>query len=130
MVVPQSQAAFNAYKSIRGSLALPDGNAKLLAVSAKNGTPYALNDGLTSVLPLWTQQNLAVVANVGMLVQPTSRPQYLAGSASVPTNLFSHRSEEIAMQAGNPFGSGGTGWGGRHARSGRCLERGSGFPAL
>jgi len=60
MVVPQSQAAFNAYKSIRGSLALPDGNAKLVPVSAKNGTPYALNDGLTSIVPLWAQQNLAV----------------------------------------------------------------------
>src|SRR5450432_590200 len=51
MVVPQAQAAFNAYKSIRGTLALPDGNAKLVSVSAKNGTPYALNDGLTSIVP-------------------------------------------------------------------------------
>src|SRR5579872_733001 len=39
MVVPQSQSAFNAYRTIRGSLALPDGNAKLLPVTAKNGTP-------------------------------------------------------------------------------------------
>ena len=33
MVVPQTQTQFNAYKTIRGSLALPDGNAKLLPVS-------------------------------------------------------------------------------------------------
>src|SRR5882724_2413527 len=59
MVVPQSQAAFNAYKAIRGSLALPDGNAKLLPVSASNGTPYALNDGLAAIAPLWAQQKLA-----------------------------------------------------------------------
>src|SRR2546423_15118107 len=61
MVVPQSQTAFNAYKSIRGSLALPDGNAKLLPVTASNGTPYALTDGLASIHPLWAQQKLAVV---------------------------------------------------------------------
>src|SRR5689334_3516574 len=55
MLVPQSQSAFNAYKTIRGSLSLPDGNAKLLPVTAKDGTPYALNDGLSSLAPLWGQ---------------------------------------------------------------------------
>src|SRR5437763_13224504 len=102
MVVPQSQAAYNAYKAIRGSLALPDGNAKLLPVTAQNGTPYALTDGLAAIQPLWAQQKLAVVANVGMLVQPTSRAQYLAGTATVPTNLFSHADQVIQIQAGNP----------------------------
>lgn len=129
MVVPQTQAAFNAYKAIRGSLALPDGNAKLLQVSARNGTPYALNDGLTSVFPLWAQQKLAAVANVGMLVQPTTRPQYLAGTASVPTNLFSHADQVIAMQAGNPFGSGGTGWAGRIADAVQAMNGPASFPA-
>jgi uncharacterized protein (DUF1501 family) len=129
MVVPQTQSAFNAYKSIRGSLALPDGNAKLLSVSAKNGTPYALNDGLTSIFPLWGQQKLAAVANVGMLVQPTSRPQYLAGTATVPTNLFSHADQQIAMQAGNAFGSGGTGWAGRIADAVQPMNGSSSFPA-
>ena len=51
MLVPQSPAAFNAYKTIRGSLALPDGNAKLLPVSAVDGTPYALTGGLYSRSP-------------------------------------------------------------------------------
>jgi uncharacterized protein (DUF1501 family) len=129
MVVPQSQSAFNAYKAIRGSLALPDGNAKLLAVTAGNGTPYALNDGLASVHPLWAQQKLAAVANVGMLVQPTSRPQYLAGTAAVPTNLFSHADQVIAMQAGNAFGSGGTGWAGRVADAVQSMNGAASFPA-
>jgi len=128
MVVPQSQTAYNAYKTIRGSLALPDGNAKLLPVTAQNGTPYALTDGLSSIQPLWAQQKLAVVANVGMLVQPTTRTQYLAGSA-VPTNLFSHADQVIAMQAGNPFGSGGTGWAGRVADAVQSMNGAASFPA-
>ena len=78
MLIPQSQAAFNAYKAMRGSLALPDSNAKLLPISAADGTPYALTDGLASIAPLWAQKKLAAVANVGMLVQPTTRQQYLA----------------------------------------------------
>jgi uncharacterized protein (DUF1501 family) len=129
MVVPQSQSAFNAYKAIRGSLALPDGNAKLIPVTAKNGTSYALNDGLATLAPLWGQGKLAAVANVGMLVQPTSRPQYLAGTATVPTNLFSHADQVIQMQAGNPNGSGGTGWAGRVADAVQSMNGASSFPA-
>lgn len=127
MVIPQSAAGFNAYKSIRGSLALPDGNAKLLPITAKDGTPYAVTDGLALIQPLWAQGKLAVVANVGMLVQPTTRTQYLAGS-TVPTNLFSHADQQIAMQAGNPFGSGGTGWAGRVADAVQPMNGASSFP--
>src|SRR6185369_5736052 len=129
MVVPQSQTAYNNYKAIRGSLALPDGNAKLLPVTAKNGTPYALTDGLASIQPLWAQGKLATVANVGMLVQPTTRAQYTGGSVSLPTNLFSHADQQIAMQAGNPFGSGGTGWAGRVADAVASMNGAATFPA-
>src|SRR5712691_10675707 len=128
MVVPQTPSAYNAYQSIRGSLALPDGNAKLLPVSASNGTLYALNDGLASIVPLWAQQELAAVANVGMLVQPTGRQQYLAGTATVPTNLFSHADQVIQMQAANPNGSGGTGWAGRVADAVQSMNGASSFP--
>jgi uncharacterized protein (DUF1501 family) len=129
MVVPQTQSEYNAYKSIRGTLALPDNNAKLLPVSALNGTPYALSDGLASIQPLWAQQKLAAVANVGMLVQPTSRAQYLAGTATVPTNLFSHSDQVIQMQAANPNGSGGTGWAGRVADAVQSMNGAASFPA-
>src|ERR1043166_2192603 len=60
MVIPQTSSEYNAYKSIRGSLALPDTNAKLLPVTAKNGTPYALTDGLALIHPFWAQNKLAV----------------------------------------------------------------------
>lgn len=129
MVIPQSQTPFNAYKSIRGSLALPDGNAKLLPITTRNGTPYAFTDGLTSIAPLWASGQLAVVANVGMLVGPTTRAQYLAGSTSLPTNLFSHADQVIAMQAGNPYGSGGTGWAGRIADQVQPMNGAASFPA-
>jgi uncharacterized protein (DUF1501 family) len=128
MVVPLDANPYNAYKAIRGSLALPDGNAKLLPVSAVNGAAYGLNDGLTAIQPLWAQQKLAAVANVGMLVQPTTRTQYLGGAVTVPTNLFSHADQVIQMQAGNPNGSGGTGWAGRVADAVQTLNGASSFP--
>lgn len=129
LIVPQTQAEYNAYKSIRGSLALPDVSAKLLPVtSAANGTPYALTDGLTLIHPLWAQGKLAVVANVGMLVQPTTRAQYLANAVPLPTNLFSHSDQTVQMQAGVPTSSASTGWAGRVADAVSPLNAGKSFP--
>jgi len=129
MVVPQSSAEFTAYRNARGSLSLPDGNTILLPITATNGTPYALNSGLTSIHPLWAQQKLAVVANVGMLVQPTTRAQYLANAAPVPTNLFSHSDQILSMQSGAPTSGIGTGWAGRVADAVNGLNGSSSFPS-
>ena len=129
LIVPQTQSEYNAYKSIRGSLALPDTNVKLLPVTAaKTNTPYALSDGLALIHPFWAQNKLAVVANVGMLVQPTSRQQYQANAVPLPTNLFSHADQQVQMQAGIPSSSASTGWAGRVADAVAPMNAGKSFP--
>lgn len=128
LLVPQTQSEYNAYKGIRGSLALPDTNVKLLPVSAADGTPYALTDGLALIQPFWAQRKLAVVANVGMLVQPTSQQQYQANAVPLPTNLFSHADQTIQMQAGIPSSSASTGWAGRVADAVAPMNAGKSFP--
>ncbi len=129
MLIPQSASQFNAYKAARGSLALPDNNAKLLAITPTNGIPYAFNDGLAAVHPLWAQGKLAAVANVGNIVQPTSRAQYLSAAVNLPTNLFSHSDQIVQMQTAAAGGSSGTGWAGRVADSVNNLNGASTFPA-
>lgn len=128
-IVPLTQADFNSYKAGRGSLALPDNNGALLQVATPEGTPFGLNPGLTAIHPLWAQGKLAVLANAGMLVQPTSRAQFLANSVPVPTNLFSHSDQVQQRQSGIPSTSGGTGWGGRAADALHMLNGASTFPA-
>lgn len=128
MIVPLSGPGLTAYRAARGSLALPDGSATLLPVSAKDGTPYGLNSGLAALHPLWAQGRLAAIANMGMLVKPTTRPQYLGATVGLPSNLFSHSDQTIAMQAGNPYGSGGSGWAGRVADATRAKNAASTFP--
>lgn len=129
MVVPQETNAYATYRSARRALSLPDGNTRLLPVNTRAGSAYAFNDGLNAVAPLWEQQRLAVVANVGMLVQPTTRAEYLARSVPLPTNLFSHSDQIIAKQAGDPFGSAGSGWVGRIADAVGNLNGAARFPA-
>lgn len=128
MIVPLSGSAMTAYRGARGSLALPDGDTAVLPVSTKNGTPYGLNGGLASLHPLWAQGKMAAVANLGMLVRPTTRSQYLGATVGLPTNLFSHSDQMVAMQAGDPYGSGGSGWAGRIADATRSLNAASTFP--
>ncbi len=129
LLVPQSAAQFNAYKAARGGLALPDNSAKLLPITPPSGVPYALSDGLADIHPLWAQGKLATVANVGNIVQPTTRAQYLNASVNVPSNLFSHSDQMVQMQTAVPGGSSGTGWAGRAADSVQSLNGNSTFPA-
>lgn len=128
MIVPMNGPESTAYRSIRGSLSIPDGNTQVLPVTARNGVPYGLNSGLASVHPLWSQGKLAVVANMGMLVRPTTRSQYINASVGLPSNLFSHSDQVLQMQAGDPNGSGGTGWAGRIADATRSLNGSATFP--
>jgi len=130
MVVPLTQADYDAYRAARGGLALPDVSARLLAVESNaDGKPYGLNDGLTAIHPLWAQGKLAVVANMGNLVKPTTRAEYLANANPVPTNLFSHSDQMAQMQSGYPNTGGGTGWAGRVADAANGLNGAATFPA-
>ncbi|MCC7373753.1 MAG: DUF1501 domain-containing protein [Verrucomicrobiales bacterium] len=129
-IVPLTQSEFNAYKSARGSLALPDNNGPMVQVQdVLNGTPYGLNPGLLPLAPLWNSGKLGVLANVGMLVKPVTRGQYLANGVPVPTNLFSHSDQIQQMQAAIPSSSAGTGWGARAADQVVAMNGGSAFPA-
>ena len=127
-IVPLTQAQFNLYKAARGTLSLPDSNGALQQVVTTGGTPYGLNPGLAALTPLWNQGKFGVLANVGNLVQPVTRAQYLANSAQVPTNLFSHADQVQQMQSGIPSPAGGTGWGGRAADQVQILNGTNGFP--
>ncbi|MFO1226508.1 DUF1501 domain-containing protein [Roseateles sp.] len=129
MLVPMEAKAYAAYRGIRGGLALPDGTAQLLNVATPGGVPYGLNSGLTAIAPLWGQGKLAAVANVGPLAAPTTRAQVLAGSGSLPSNLYSHSDQILQAQAGNATGSGGTGWAGRTADALVARNGSSRFPA-
>ena len=129
LIVPQEADHFNSYRAIRRGLALPDSNGALLPIAARTGVPFAFHPGLAALHPLWAGGQLACVANVGMLAAPTSRAAYQARSVQLPTNLFSHSDQVIQKQAGDPNGSGGTGWIGRIADVTSGLNGVSRFPA-
>jgi uncharacterized protein (DUF1501 family) len=76
-VIPMDDASYKAYTSIRGSLALPtsESDADGHSISAR---PTRFHGKLAEVASLFSSKELAVVANVGSLVQPLTRAQYQA----------------------------------------------------
>jgi uncharacterized protein (DUF1501 family) len=63
---------------------------------------------------LWAQKRLAVLANVGTLITPTTKAQFNAKSVPIPQALGSHNDQQSAWQSGAIDGAQ-TGWGGRLA---------------
>ncbi len=99
------------YAKARGPLAIPQ--AQLLQLGGA-GSNFALNPNLPDIQTLFNNKNAALVTNVGTLMEPTTRAQYLAG-ATVPTNLFSHTDQQLEWQNAAQSGVTPTGWAGRIA---------------
>lgn len=114
MIVPMDDANYKAYQSIRSTLALS--TSELTApVTSASGEPYSFHGKLPDLASLFASKELAVVANVGPLVQPVTRAQYQAQNQPLPNNLFSHADQQQAWQTSIAQGHAGTGWAGRAA---------------
>jgi uncharacterized protein (DUF1501 family) len=129
-VVPYDQASYDAYAALRGPIALA---RDTLAATVLNplaglagGRQYALNPNLAPLLPLFDAGRLAVMLNVGTLIQPTSKTNYTNRSVPLPPKLFSHNDQQSFWQASNPEGAT-SGWGGR---IGDLLQSGNGAATL
>ncbi|HZS56004.1 MAG TPA: DUF1501 domain-containing protein [Bryobacteraceae bacterium] len=114
MVVPVDDTNFRAYSSIRGSLALTAAELTPTVYAATGNAPYAFHGDLAELASMFSNKELAVVANVGSLLQPTTRAQYQA-QQSLPLNLFSHSDQQLQWQTSVASGHSATGWAGRAA---------------
>lgn len=129
LIVPNDVAGYQNYATTRVNLALPQNS--LLPVIAKTGqVPYGLHPQLAGLQNLFTGGQLAVLANVGTLAQPTTRAQYLNRTATLPANLFSHSDQQQQWQTAQFDGLGRTGWAGRTADRLQTLNAGALFPPI
>jgi uncharacterized protein (DUF1501 family) len=109
-LVPYDTAGYGNYATIRGPLAIAQ-NTLLPLTPAPN---FALNPNLPDIQTLFNNKNAAIVTNVGTLVEPTTRAQFIANQ-SLPSNLFSHPDQQLEWQNAAQSGSTPTGWAGRIA---------------
>lgn len=113
MIVPIDTTGYANYAALRSTLALPQD--QLLPLAVASGTPsYGFHPALPGLQSLWGSGQLAVVANVGTLVQPLTKAQYLSSTSAKPESLFSHIDQQHQWQASvSSTSSSNTGWGGR-----------------
>lgn len=111
-VLPNNNTAYQSPEAWGGVLPIATLNPNPVppATNASART-FGLNPHLSAVLPLWNGGRLAIAANVGPLIQPTTKAQYRARSAPLPANLMSHNDQQSTWQAGAAEGAR-RGWGG------------------
>jgi len=129
-LVPYDNAGYATYAAQRPGLAYAQSaltsTALVPATPLPNGAQYALAPELAKLLPLFDAGRMAVMLNVGTLVQPTTKAQYQTNSVPLPPKLLSHNDQQSYWQAAFPEGAT-SGWGGR---IGDLLQSGNGTAAL
>lgn len=115
MLVPRNNTHYNEYATTRSNLALPQGELLPLNFTDGNGKQFGLHPAMPEVQGLFNDNKLAFVSNVGTLVEPTTKAQYLNGSVSVPLGLLSHADQIQQWQTSLPQTRSSKGWGGRMA---------------
>jgi uncharacterized protein (DUF1501 family) len=127
---PYDQGSYNAYQAQRSALAYArtDLAATVLnpVTALPGGRQFALSPSLAPLLPVFNGGRMAVMLNVGTLIQPTTKAQYTAKSVPLPPKLFSHNDQQSFWQASNPEGAN-SGWGGR---IGDLMQSGNGNSTL
>lgn len=73
---------------------------------------FAINPLMPLTQSLFSQGSLGFLANVGPLLSPLTKAQYLANSPSTPPRLYSHSDQQATWQSGQVAGTGASGWGG------------------
>lgn len=116
-IVPYDAAGYRAYRTARTDIALTRESLHATALPANDnqvGTQFALAPGLSALKPLYDQGKLAILLNIGPLIVPTTKAQYLGAQVPLPPKLFSHNDQQSYWQALAPEGAA-SGWAGRMA---------------
>ncbi len=110
-VVPLGSAQYAGYANARQELTLPVN--QLLPINDASQGQFGFHFSMPEMQALYNQGQVAVLANVGMLVQPTLYANQSQANFPLPLQLRSHADQVVQMQTGQPDASMNTGWGGR-----------------
>lgn len=107
---------FSAYS---GSADFARTRSNLLELDVRNptdfgGRRFALAPGMEELQALFASGELALVGNVGPLIEPTDRDSFSNATVELPPRLFSHNDQQSTWMALGVEGAQ-LGWGGRFA---------------
>lgn len=130
LIIPTIPGEWSSYANIRTPvLAIPntDGGpatAQALTPINSDGHSYGLHPAAIELAQMFNNDNpldsnylgkASAIFNVGSLVYPMTKAQYIANSVQKPPQLFSHSDQVSQWQTSIPDQPPSTGWGGRMA---------------
>jgi uncharacterized protein (DUF1501 family) len=116
-VIPYDTANFNAYTTARAGLTrlqtdLLPLTPELPLIGVNAGRQFALPIEMAPLKTIWDAGKMAIMANVGPLIVPTTKAQFQNAQVPLPPKLFSHNDQQSVWQASMPEGAR-QGWGGK-----------------
>jgi len=127
-ILPYDQTNFDRLAALRSGLFeaynVGSGNssrdrANLIELAPDNGADFgtrkfALPPQMSGMAEMFSDGDMAIVGNVGPLIQPTDRDSFESEAVNLPKRLFSHNDQQSTWMS---FGTEGTlfGWGGKFA---------------
>lgn len=123
VVIPYDQTSYDQFAQVRSSLIARQSTTRartaLLPITPATttvlqGRQVAMPPEMPLLKGLFDQGRLAIVGNVGPLIEPVTRAQFESGAARLPPRLFSHNDQQATWQSSMPEGAQ-FGWGGLFA---------------
>ena len=115
MLIPRSNAQYNVYAATRQNMAIAQQDLLAINPLTFDGTDYGLHPSMGGIQGLFESGKAAFINNIGPLVQPTSKIEYLNQSVLLPPQLFSHNDQQDQWQTLKGANVSNTGWAGRIA---------------
>ncbi len=127
MLVPTDNR-YSQYLQSRSVLAIPE--SQLLPLQTGAQSTYGLHPNMPDMQGYFNNdKTLAILANVGTLVQPTTQATYQAFT-NLPENLYSHSDQQDQWQTAQLSGMTAAGWAGKIADNVQTLNTGAQFPPI
>ena len=129
LLIPSDAARYATYAASRGAMGIAQ-NAlvPISALGTGGGETYGLHPSCPELASVFDAGHGAFVVNVGTVLQPTTKTQYLTPGYPLPPQLFSHADQQGQWQYGQPTANGSTGWGGLAADRLHVLNAGATIP--
>lgn len=99
MLVPRGNSEYAAYKSTRQTLAIEQADLLSITPATNKGMEFGLHPSMSGAQQLFASGKLALLANVGALVEPVTRTSYQGNKALLPPQLFSHNDQQTFLQS-------------------------------
>lgn len=115
MLMPQGNTEYNEYATTRSNLAIAQNELLQINPMTSDGRSFGLHPAMAEMQQLFESGDLSFLANVGTLIEPSTKSDIQNSVVKTPLGLFSHSDQQQQWQTGKPHERTNIGWGGRIA---------------